>query len=310
MKLQRNILLIFLLTFIFVSGVYSATPPKYGGILRFAVSQQHISLDPTNILTSTEYFIADSIFDGLVRYGENRELLPGVASSWEVSEDKSVFTFHIADSAKFHNGRTITASDVKYSLQRSIKNAEHGFLAQSVLKLISGSDAYRAGKSNSVRGLQALDKNTIQISLAQADEEFLTKLDNPLTWVIPKDSAENEDFDENPIGSGPFKIAPSSDTEDEILNLVANEDYIWGRPYLDGMIFVSASDFGTLLLRFETGDLDCLEVPNIEIGRFRNDPGWSSQLDRLVDSQLVCIRINRKAFAEKNKNKPIIEIWS
>ena len=110
MKLQRNILLIFLLTFIFVSGVYSATPPKYGGILRFAISQQNISLDPINILTSTEYFIADSIFDGLVRYGSDGDILPGIASSWEVSEGQSVFTFHIADSAKFHNGSSITAN--------------------------------------------------------------------------------------------------------------------------------------------------------------------------------------------------------
>jgi ABC-type oligopeptide transport system substrate-binding subunit len=301
MKLQRNRLLIFLLAFVFISGSYSATPPKYGGVLRFAISQTHISLDPIKILTPTDYYIANSIFDGLVRYGSNKAMLPGVASSWEVSDDQIVFTFHIADSAKFHNGKKVTAADVKYSLQRSIRHADFESLEQSGLKLISGADIYRSRKSDHIQGLQVLDENTIQISLAKADSTFSTKLDSPLTWIVPKDSAEKVGFNQHPTGSGPFKLASSSGTEGEILNLEANEEYAWGRPYLDEMIFVSASDFGTLLLRFETGDLDCLEVPNIEFGRFRNDPSWSSQLNKLADSELVCIQINKKSFAGKGK---------
>lgn len=299
MKPQLNKMLILLLL-IFVSDSYSATPPKYGGVLRFAISQRQIALDPLKILTPIEYYVANGIFNGLVKY-EAKKLLPAIASSWDISDDQVSYTFHISDSIKFHNGRGITANDVKYSFQRSIRNADTESLSQSSLNLISGADAYRQGKANSVKGLQVLDENTIQISLTQPDESFLSGLDTPLAWILPKESAENPEFDHNPIGSGSFRVGSASDIEGEILSLEANEDYFLGRPYIDRISIVSASDFSSLLINFETDALDCLEIPNIEFGRFRNDPAWSSQLISIVNSQLMCIQINKKSFSAKSK---------
>ncbi|HGJ66359.1 TPA: ABC transporter substrate-binding protein [bacterium] len=307
MKSQRYIMLTLLMIFAFALETYSSTPPKYGGVLRFAILQSNISLDPIKILTPTEYYIADSIFDGLIRYGTNQKIIGNIASSWDISEDQSIFTFHIAESARFHNTRKINANDIKYSWQRSIRNADYDFLEQSGLMQISGANFYRQNKSNSVKGIQVINDNTIQITLAQTDDSFLSKLGNPLTWILPKDSAEKTDFDKNPVGSGPFKIAPISETEGEILNLIANEEYLWGRPYIDRIIFVSASDLGSLLLRFETGDLDCLEVPNIEFGRFRNSPGWSSQLKGFSDNQIVCLKVNKKSFVDKTDIASILK---
>lgn len=301
MKSKRLNLLVFLLIGVFISNVNAVTPPKYGGVIRYAIFQNSISLNPIKILTFTERYIADSIFDGLVRNGQNGVIFPCLASSWEISEDQKVYTFHITESAKFHNGRKITANDVKFSWERSIKFADKDILQQSKLEFISGADSFRSEKVNDVSGLKVLDKNSIQVSLEQADSSFLDGLTTPPAWIIPKESVQKSDFSQRPIGSGPFKCASSTGAEGEILHLEAYEEYLLGRPYLDGIVFIYASDFDTALLQFETDELDCLEVPCIEFGRFRNDPEWSSQLSSIANNQLVCIQINRKAFPVKTK---------
>jgi peptide/nickel transport system substrate-binding protein/oligopeptide transport system substrate-binding protein len=296
MNSHKGKLLVLLLVSAFVSNAYSATPPKYGGIVKYAVSQRSISLDPIKILTFTEYYIASSIFDGLVRHGEGGTIIPCVASSWDISEDQKVYTFQISESAKFHNGKKVTASDVKYSWQRSLTNASSDVLAQSKLALISGASSYRSGKINDIPGLKVLDENSIEVSLDQDDSLFLESLTTPPTWIVSKKLVQREDFNQHPIGSGPFKCAQLTGTDGEILHLEAYEEYVLGRPFLDGIILIFTPDFETALLQFETDELDCLEVPNIEFGRLRNDPAWSSQLISVVDKQLVCIQINRKAF--------------
>jgi ABC-type transport system substrate-binding protein len=302
MKSKRLNLLIFLLIGVFISNVNAVTPPKYGGVIRYTIFQTSISLDPIKILTFNELYIADSIFDGLVRYGQDGVIFPCLASSWEISEDQKVYTFHINESAKFHNGRIITANDVKFSWERSIKLVDKSILKQSKLELISGADSFRSEKVNNVSGLKVLDNNSIQVSLEQADRSFLDGLTNPPAWIIPKESAQKSDFSLRPIGSGPFKCASSTGAEGEILHLEAYEEYLLGRPYLDGIVFIVAPDFDTALLQFETDELDCLEIPNIEFdSRFRNDPEWSSQVSSIANNQLICIQINRKAFLEKTR---------
>jgi len=302
MKSKRLNLLVFLLIGVFIYNVNAVTPPKYGSVIRYAIFQNSISLDPIKILTFTERCIADSIFDGLVRHGQDGVISPCLASSWEISEDQKVYTFHVTESAKFHNGRIITANDVKFSWERSIKLADKSILKQSKLELISDADSFRSEKVNDVSGLKVLDNNSIQVSLEQADSSFLEGLTTPPAWIVPKESVQKSDFSQHPIGSGPFKCASSTGAEGEIIHLEAYEEYLLGRPYLDGIVFILAPDFDTALLLFETDELDCLEIPGIEFdGRFRNDPEWSSQLSSIANNQLVYIQVNRKAFPVKTK---------
>jgi len=292
------------LVFLLAVASVAVSPPKYGGVLKYAVFQRSLSLDPVRVFTTTERWIAGNIFDGLVRYGQGQKLLPAVASSWEASDDRKTWTFHIAESAKFHNGRKISANDVRYSWQRSLRNADPDALSQCGLLLISGAEKYRARARNMVEGIQVLDDSTLRISLEQPGDSFLAMLISPLTWIVPRESVGKSDFNTRPIGCGPFKISSSSGKGDEVLQLEANKEYAWGRPYLDRINFVFVPDFNTALLQFGIGDVDCLEIPNIEFGKFRGESGWSSQLMTFPNSRYVCLRINKEAFqgAEKIPN--------
>lgn len=280
--------------------IEAAAPPKYGGLLKFAVFQDSFSLDPIKILTTTERYIAGNLFEGLVRYRGNK-IFPGVADSWTSSEDGKVWDFHISESAKFHNGRKVTSQDVKYSWQRSIKHASTDNLLQSPLNIISGSGRYRAGRANEVTGIQIIDQNNLRVQLDQSDSSFLSKLTNHLTWILPKEFANRADFNTHPIGSGPFRIAtPKLNINNQVLYIEAFKEYAYGRPYLDGIAFIYFADFSSAMFQFEIakGDVDCLEVPCVEFG---SEAGRPKLIKTLTESRTVYLKVNENALkGEKN----------
>lgn len=301
-----NTSLVLILIFVSILTSDSAVPPKYGGVLRLAIFQNNLILDPTKNLTSIEYCVSDSLFDGLVSIDRKGKVLPCIADSWTISDDKTTYTFHISNSAKFHNGRKITANDIKFSWQRSIVNVESYLLTQSSLWLIQGVSNYRSGKSKEIEGLKSIDESNIQILLEKPDDGFLAGLDSPVAWIVPRESIQKGVFVKRPIGSGPFKIKAGSEAENEILQLIANEDHVFGRPYLDGIKFIYTPDLETALLQFETNEIDCLEVPNISYGRFRGNPAWFSRLSKSEDKQVVGVQINSKSFPTKARISDIL----
>ncbi len=302
-----NRLLVLILILLFALSSDSAISPKYGGVLRLAVFQSNLSLDPIKNLTNIEYCVTDSIFDGLVRLDRKGNVLPCIADSWMVSDDNLTYTFHISNSAKFHNGRKITANDIKFSWQRSIANLESYLLNQSSLRLIQGANNYRSGRSRELEGLKVIDESSIQVILEKPDEMFLSGLDSPATWIVPRESVQRGIFVKKPIGSGPFKIKAQSESGSEILQLIANDDHVFGRPYLDGISIRYVADLETALLQFETNEIDCLEVPNISYGRFRSNPAWFSRLFKSDDKQIIGIQVNSKSFPTKAKISDILK---
>ncbi len=92
--------------------------PKYGGTLTTYTSADPKSFDPAALSAWDQTIVAANILEGLVRLNpEGNAIEPGIAESWEPSEDGTVWTFHLRD-AKFHNGRAVTAQDFKYSFER------------------------------------------------------------------------------------------------------------------------------------------------------------------------------------------------
>ena len=287
-----------LLLFTFAINIEAVILPKYGGLLKFAVFQSTLCLDPAKIQTNTEKCIAGNIFDGLVRYSRGKRLSPAVASSWDRSDDGKTWTFRLSESARFHNGRKVNASDIKFSWQRSLKHASDELLAECSLGSIKGAIRYRLGKQSEVDGIQILEDNTIRILLDQSDDYFLAGLTSAPAWIVPREALEKSDFDSRPTGCGPFRcVSATKKIDGEMLRLEAYKDYAYGRPYLDGIVFIYFSDFASALLQFEItdGDVDCLELPNIRFSK------RSSNLMTISDNRSVYLHINNASPALKNK---------
>src|SRR5690242_19917512 len=91
-----------------------------GDVLRYPLDAEPSSLDPVTITDVTTLELLQNLYEGLVRFDEDNRIVPCLAERWEISADGKTYTFHLRANAKFHNGRSMTADDVKYSLERAL----------------------------------------------------------------------------------------------------------------------------------------------------------------------------------------------
>ncbi|MBQ6374809.1 MAG: ABC transporter substrate-binding protein [Clostridia bacterium] len=210
--------------------------------------------------TTDSYTIPLNCFDRLVETdtvdGE-AQIVPGLADSWEISEDGLTYTFHLHEGVTFQNGDPFTADDVVYTVTRMMdpndtkKNTD-------IFDVIVGANAYREGTADAIEGVVAVDDLTVQFTLENAYAPFLSCLATPGGSIYNRESTEGvDDFGENPavcFGTGPFEV-----TEWELgskVTLVSNPNYFKGAPQIDGIVMHIVSDADTQRMMFEQGEVD------------------------------------------------------
>src|SRR5688572_25674994 len=163
-------------------------------------------------------------FSGLVSFDPHLNLAPDLAQTWEVSEDRMVYTFHLRENAKFHDGRVVTARDVVYSWERALNPQVGSDTASTYLGDILGAQEMLAGRADHVSGLQIIDDHTLQVTLDAPKPYFLLKLTYPTAFVVDKDNVESgEDWVRSPNGTGAYRLAEWRSNEHILYE--ANSDF-------------------------------------------------------------------------------------
>jgi ABC-type oligopeptide transport system substrate-binding subunit len=182
--------------------------PAGGGVLRI-MAQAVDSLDPIHSRNYWESAIVLQLFDGLVRLDEHLAVAPAIAKDWRISFDGTTYTFRLRRDVRFHHGRPVTAQDFVYSLNRLI-DPRWKAVDSAYYTRIAGTAAFRSGKSDSVRGLRAVDSHTLQIALEQPYAPFLQVLALPSASVVPREAVESRErrFGQSPLGTGAFTFMP------------------------------------------------------------------------------------------------------
>lgn len=257
--------------------------PGAGGagrnVLHLTFGADPASLDPIQAVDVYRGQMVAYIYDGLVQFKDG-VIRPNLASSWEVSEDGTVYTFHLRDDVQFHNGRRFTAEDVKYSFERALKPASQSPLTW-VFDFIQGSDAMTAGEAESLAGLRVLGPATVEITLEQPFAPFLSLMAMPAAHIVPREEIEQkgDQFSEAPVGTGPWIFELWA--HDDVLRLTASARYHGGRPKTDGMEIRIIPETTTVIAEFERGNLDVVdanEFPKPEYERFAQDPEWQPHI--------------------------------
>lgn len=217
--------------------------PVQGGTLIFARSlDAEAGLDPINAPNNGSIFTIQQIFDQLVEVGEGDKPVPGLAESWETSDDGLVWTFHLRD-AQFSNGDPVTPEDVKFSIERFADpeiNVNYATLGESI------------------KSVEAVDDKTVEVTLSKVDGPFLDNLAMFAAAIVPQAVYEElgpKKFAEAPVGSGPFMVTEFVRGQRTVLE--ANPNY-WreGQPYLDGVTFEFVPDANTRTLQLRSGEVD------------------------------------------------------
>lgn len=235
-----------------------AIEPK---ILIYGGSQDVATIDPSDRMDYSINAVMRSLYDRLFRFegGWPQPIEPGLAQEWSAAEDGKVWTFKITDKAKFHDGTPLTAEDVAYSYQRTLRaNKQRASLLSGYLD---------------VDGVVATDPTTVVMTLKTpyaAFDRLLAFLEQP---IVSKAVAMANDVDgdegaaylvDHEAGSGPFKI--KNWQIGQVYELEAVPDYWQGWPgdgRLAGVVWKKTEDVATRKTGLLSGDFDMADTISV-----------------------------------------------
>jgi peptide/nickel transport system substrate-binding protein len=238
-------------------GAGAALADNMGGSITVTYKDDVSTLDPAIGYDWQNWSMIKSLFDGLMDYKPGTtELVPDLAESYTISDDGLVYTFKLKPGVKFHNGRELVAADVKYTLDRVV-NPETQSPGAGFFAAIDGFDAASAGEADSLSGVNAVDDQTVEITLSRPDATFLHVMALNFAHVVPKEVVEEhgQDFGKHPVGTGAYEMTDWTLGQHVIFSRF--DDYhIDGLPKLDQITFEVGQEPIVALLRLERGEID------------------------------------------------------
>jgi ABC-type transport system substrate-binding protein len=240
---------------------------RYGGTFRVKGYQTPFNriFDPA---VRSHYFVTEQLYDGLVRFDNRFNPIPALAEYWTDSSGGDSITFRLRRGVRFHNGRELTADDVKYSLERLVQRRPGNATYQHFVGKVVGAGDYWEGRAVEVTGFRAVDRYTFEIRWVRPYVAGLYLLGMYYCKILPKDLLESQGhgFFNKPVGTGPFKFEEwirSPRLEILGVRLERNPDYFERRPYLAA---VEYSPYFTEA-QFEEGDVHLVSVTSGRLSR-------------------------------------------
>ena len=198
-------------------------------------------LDPTSAAAQAiDSVVYSNIFEGLTRFMGDGSVVPGLAESWEISGDGTVYTFKLREGVTFHDGSTMDAEDVKFSLDRA--RAEDSTNAQKAL-------------FEGITSVDAVDPQTVQITLEAPNGSLLFNLAWGDAVIVAPESIE--DIKTKPVGTGAYTFQEW--VQGDRITLARNPDYWGDQPPLASATFKFISDPTAAFAAMMAEDIDAFD---------------------------------------------------
>ena len=234
------------------------------------------SLDPHKTEGVPESHVIRDLLEGLVNQDSQGNTIPGVALSWETTDNK-LFTFHLRKDAKWSNGDPVTAEDFVYSFKRVVDPVTASPYAWylEMTNMVNAKEIIEGTADKETLGVKAIDPYTLQVTLTTAVPYFVKMMGH--TTVKPVHKASIEKFGdkwtkpENFVGNGAFTIA--NWVVNERIELVPNNNY-WDNAHtvLTKVTFLPIENQVSEMNRFLSGEIDITnELPNEHYKRLAKD---------------------------------------
>ena len=239
--------------FLFISMLLLAfSEPHYGDAIVVGAIGEPRTLVPILASDSASGAICSMVFNGLVKYDKDLNLIGDLAESWGVSENGLEVTFYLKRNVRWHDGQLFTADDVEFTYK---------MLVDPTVR------TPYSGDFEMVKELRVVDTYTVKILYKELFSPGLS------SWgmnIMPRHLLEGEDlnitdFSRSPVGTGPYKFKLWK-TGDRI-ELVSNHDYFEGRPCIDRYIYRIIPDQATLFLELRAGGVDYTSLTPLQFKR-------------------------------------------
>ncbi len=287
----------------------SSSRSNPGGVLRYPIVIEPSTFDPAKVTESASGDLLQNIYEGLVGFDENCGIVGRLADHWTVGAGGREYTFFLQPNARFHNGQSVTASDVKYSLERALRPETKAAQSISYLGEIEGAAEVASGKRNELAGATVIGEHTIRLRLQRARGYFLETLAYHTGDVVCREAIEKNGnvLDEKAaIGTGPFKLMEYRHGSKVMLQ--ANRDYYGKKPAIGGIERRIVIDPQTSHVMFEDGELDICGIAAADLARDEQNPALRSQIRYTHASSLMYLAMlpqRETAFRDLRVRKAI-----
>jgi len=281
------------------------TPEVAPMSLKVGLSTEPISMDPhigNDSNTSTALMLA---FEGLLNVVDGK-IEPGMAESYEVSEDGTVYTFHLRD-AKWSDGKPVTASDFADTYERMLSRKDAMDLAYLIFPIENAQPINAGEKDVSELGVEVVNDKTLVITLGAAYPFMVTLFASSPMYPIRNDlatefgNAYGSDADKI-VSNGPYLLKEWAHSDRMIF--VKNPDY-WNADAIkiEEVTLLLVSDPNTLKNMYDTGEVFWMEVPSDMIASYENTPEFSFYASGGVTFIVLSLKGTSEEAAKITKNR-------
>lgn len=242
------------------------------------------TLDTTQTTDKATFTIVQHLFEGLYRFDENSEPVPGLAEGVKISEDGKTYTFTLREDAKWSNGEAITSADFAYAWKKLVDPATMGPNAYLLDNVVNSKDIREGNADIETIGLETPDDATFIVQLEQPQPSFLSLIS--IGWLAPQNQAFVEEkgdtyarTSEDLLYSGPFTLTDWQQTGDE-WTLVKNDQYYDADVVqLEEIKGSTIKEENTGIQLFESGDLDLQKISGIYVQQYGDNEELVTQND-------------------------------
>ncbi len=251
-----------------------------GAELSVMVETPVMSLDPQIATDGTSFEVIADYTDGLTQMDAEGGAIPAIAESWDISDDGTVYTFHLRDDAVWSNGEPVTAADFVFGWQRAVDPAnasEYSYMLSDIGQVVNAAEIIAGEKDVSELGAKAIDDKTLEVTLNVPVSYFLSLMYFPTYYPVNQAFYESvgDTFGTSPetvLSNGAF-IMDTYEPAATAFHLTKNPDYYDAdKIQLAGLSYQVIQDSQQALMSFQTGALDTVLVGGEQVEQVKDDP--------------------------------------
>lgn len=250
-------------------------------VLNVMVEVEVESLDPQVATDGTSFEVIANYTDGLTQMDADGAAIPAIAESWDVSEDGTVYTFHLRQDANWSNGEPVTADDFIFAWQRAVDPAlasEYSYMLSDIGQVKNAAAIIAGEMDKSELGVKAIDSKTLEVTLEVPVSYFLSLMYFPTFY--PVNQAFFEGLADGTFGTSPETVLSNgafvlTSYEPAALSfsLAKNPDYYdAAKVQLDGLNYQVIKDSQQAYMSYQNGDLDIVKLSGDQVEQVEGDP--------------------------------------